>query len=272
MPADSSLFYSVLAGIAGLLIGSFLNVCIYRIPRGMSVIFPRSFCPECGGQVAWYDNVPLLGYIFLGGRCRNCRQAIGLQYPLVELVTGVVFALTAVKYGWNLSTLKWAVFEAILIVLFWTDLEERMLPDEFTLGGVAAGILLAIFVYLPGGLAELLLPAAKPVWQSLLNAAAGAVVLAGPMWLAGAIYARLRGREGLGFGDVKLLALLGVFLGLGAGLLALMIGAIAGSVIGIVYIRTTRKRAASYELPFGTFLCAAAAAVVLLPLGSAGLF
>jgi leader peptidase (prepilin peptidase)/N-methyltransferase len=252
----------VLAGIAGLLIGSFLNVCIYRIPRGMSVVFPYSFCPECGQAVAWYDNVPLLGYLFLRGRCRDCRQPIGLQYPIVELVTGVAFALTAAKYGWSLGALKWVVFEAILIVLFWTDLEERILPDEFTLGGLAAGILFAIFVYLPGGLAELFLPAAGVVWQSLLNAVAGAVILAVPMWLTAAIYERVRGRPGLGLGDVKLLALMGAFLGLGAGLLALVIGAVAGSAIGLIYIWATHKRAATYELPFGTFLCAAAAAVV----------
>lgn len=259
----SSLPYSVLAGIAGLLIGSFLNVCIYRIPRGLSVVFPRSFCPECGGAISWYDNVPLLSYLLLRGRCRKCRCAIGVQYPVVELVTGLVFALTAARYGWSPLTLKWAVFEAILIVLFWTDLEERILPDAFTLGGAAAGILFAVFIYLPGGLAELFFPAARPVWQSLLNAAAGAIVLAVPMWLTAAIYARIRGREGLGLGDVKLLVLLGVFLGLGAGLLALLIGAVAGSLIGIVYIWTMRKRAATYELPFGTFLCAAAAFVVL---------
>jgi leader peptidase (prepilin peptidase)/N-methyltransferase len=129
---------------------------------------------------------------------------------------------------------------------------------------LAAGILFAIFVYLPGGLAELFLPAAGMVWQSLLNAFAGAVILAVPMWLTAAIYERVRGRPGLGLGDVKLLALMGAFLGLGAGLLALVIGAVAGSAIGLIYIWVTHKRAATYELPFGTFLCAAAAAVVLL--------
>ncbi|MGH9610194.1 MAG: prepilin peptidase [Bryobacteraceae bacterium] len=271
MPADPGLLYPLLVGIAGLLIGSFLNVCIYRIPRGMSVVFPCSFCPECARAIAWYDNVPLLGYLYLRGRCRGCRQPIGWQYPIVELVTGIAFALTAAKYGWSLSALKWVVFEAILIVLFWTDLEERMLPDELTLGGLAAGVLFAIFVYLPRGLAELFVPAAGAVWQSLLNAAAGAVIIAVPMWLTAAIYARLRGRPGLGLGDVKLLALLGVFLGLGAGLLALVIGAIAGSVIGLIYIWVTHKRA-SYELPFGTFLCAAAAAVVLFAPDSVGSF
>ncbi|MGH8428700.1 MAG: prepilin peptidase, partial [Gammaproteobacteria bacterium] len=153
-----------------------------------------------------------------------------------------------------------------------TDLEERMLPDELTLGGLAAGVLFAIFVYLPRGLAELFVPAAGPVWQSLLNAVAGAVIIAVPMWLTAAIYARLRGRPGLGLGDVKLLALLGVFLGLGAGLLALVIAAVAGSAIGLIYIWVTHKRAASYELPFGTFLCAAAAAVVLFAPDSVGRF
>lgn len=271
MRPDSNPFCVLLASIGGLLIGSFLNVCIYRMPRDISIVSPRSFCPECGKQIHWYDNIPLFSYIFLRGRCRNCRKPIGIQYPLVELVTAVLFAFTVAKYGWNLGALKWIFLEAILIVLFWTDIEERILPDELTLGGAALGILLAIFVYLPDGLAELLLPAARPVWKSLTNAALGAVLLAGPMWLVAMIYARLRGREGLGLGDVKLLALLGIFLGLERGLLALLIGAAGGSTIGLAYIWLARKRAASYELPFGTFLCVAAVVVLFLP-GPRGLF
>ncbi len=146
------------AALTGLLIGSFLNVCIYRVPSDLSVIAPRSFCPECGKPVAWYDNIPLLSYALLKGRCRECGKSIGWRYPLVELMTAVFFATSVARYGWNLNGLKWCLFEGIMIVLFWVDLEERILPDEFTLGGSVAGLVFAFFTKVPGVLGELLLP------------------------------------------------------------------------------------------------------------------
>jgi leader peptidase (prepilin peptidase)/N-methyltransferase len=259
---NSALFIFA-AALAGLMIGSFLNVCIYRIPRGISIVAPRSFCPECGTRIGWFHNIPVASYLFLGGRCRRCRQPISLQYPLVECMTALSFALTVAQYGSTLFALKWLFFEAVLIVLFWTDLQERILPDECTLGGAAVGLTMAAFIPLPPGLAELIIPAAPAACRSLLNALLGALLLAAPIWLAALIYSRLRHREGLGFGDVKLLVLLGVFLGFGSGLIALMLGAVSGSIVGISYILIARKRAATYELPFGTFLCAAAVLVVL---------
>lgn len=264
MTPDLQISYTVAAGVFGLLCGSFLNVCIYRIPRDISIVRPRSFCVHCERQIAWYDNVPLLSYAKLRGRCRACEQAIGVRYPLVELTTAVLFTGIAVRYGWSLAALKWALFEAILVVLFWTDLEERILPDELTLGGTAIGIIFAVFVMVPGLFGQLLLARSKLFWQSLFNAGLGALILAGPIWLLGIAYARLRKREGLGFGDVKLLVLLGVFLGIEKGLLALMIGAIAGSILGVGYALLTHKAISSYELPFGSFLCAGAAVVPLL--------
>lgn len=256
------------AGVFGLLIGSFLNVCVYRIPRDMSIVAPRSFCPECGQQIAWYDNVPLVSYAALCGRSRCCAKPISARYPLVELATAAIFVGVALRYGWTLATLKWMIFEAILIVLFCTDLEERILPDEFTLGGAALGLVLAIFIQVPGVFGEIFIGALHPVWRSLLNAAFGAVLLAIPIWLLAIGYERVRKREGLGLGDVKLLVLLGVFLGIEDGVTALMIGAVTGSIIGLVYLALRRKAALAYELPFGSFLCAGAA---LLPLiGKAG--
>jgi leader peptidase (prepilin peptidase) / N-methyltransferase len=263
LPSDLEALYVAAATIFGLLFGSFLNVCIYRIPRDLSVVAPRSFCPECGERIAWNDNVPLVSYAVLRGRCRACGKGIGLRYPIVELSTAILFAAIAIRYGWTVLALKWALFEAIAITLFWTDIEERILPDELTLGGAAAGLIFALFVRVSGGLTELFLPGSKIVWQSLFNAGVGATILAGPIWLLGFIYARLRRREGLGLGDVKLLVLLGVFLGLENGLLALLIGVLSGSVIGITYILLARKKASTYELPFGSFLCAGGA---LLPL------
>ena len=264
MPPEYLPYYVVFAGLCGLLLGSFLNVCIYRLPRDMSVIAPRSFCPECGAQIAWYDNLPLGSYSILRGRCRHCAKRIGLRYPIVELTTAILFAVIAARHGWTLPALKWMTFEAILITLFWTDFEEQILPDEFTLGGTLAGLIFAAFVKVPGVFGPLFFPQWKPLAQSYFNAALGIIMLAGPLWLLGAVYARVRKREGLGFGDVKLLMLFAVFLGLENGLKALLIGAIAGSVFGLGYIWVTRKKASETALPFGSFLCAGAAVVGLL--------
>ncbi|HMF74355.1 MAG TPA: prepilin peptidase [Bryobacteraceae bacterium] len=258
-----SVLQLVLALVFGLLIGSFLNVCIYRFPRDLSVVAPRSFCPECGKPVAWRDNIPLVSYILLLGRCRDCRKPIGWRYPLVEFTTAALFVCIVARYGWSLAALRWAVFETLLVALFWTDLEERILPDELTIGGSVAGVILAFFTAVPGVMGELLLPLQRTFWRSLANAAIGAIFLALPIWLLGFTYSRLRKREGLGFGDVKLLLLIGVFLGLENGLLALLIGAVSGSVLGIVYIYFAGKKAAEYELPFGSFLCVGAALVPL---------
>jgi leader peptidase (prepilin peptidase) / N-methyltransferase len=261
---DVELLHIAVATVFGLMFGSFLNVCIYRIPRDLSVVAPRSFCPECGARIAWHDNIPLLSYVVLRGRCRACGKRIGLRYPIVEMSTAILFAATAIQYGWSTVALKWALFEAIVITLFWTDIEERILPDELTLGGSLAGLLIAFFVRVPGHLGELFLSDSKLAWQSLFNAGVGAMVLAGPIWMLGIMYSRVRGREGLGFGDVKLLVLLGVFLGLENGLVALLIGVVSGSVIGIAYIWVAGKKASTYELPFGSFLCAGAALVPLM--------
>jgi leader peptidase (prepilin peptidase) / N-methyltransferase len=182
----------------------------------------------------------------------------------VELTTAILFAATAIRYGRTIVAVKWALFEAIIVTLFWTDIEERILPDELTLGGSLAGLAVAFFVRVPGQLGELFLPGSKLAWQSLFNAGVGATVLAGPIWMLGLIYARVRGREGLGLGDVKLLVLLGVFLGLENGLEGLVIGVLSGSVIGIAYIWLAGKKASTYELPFGSFLCAGAALVPLM--------
>ena len=251
------------AGVFGLLLGSFLNVCVYRIPRDLSVVAPRSFCPECGEGVAWYDNIPLVSYVCLWGRCRHCRHPIGLRYPLVEATTAGLFALTVARYGWSLTALKWALFEALMVVLFWTDLEERILPDELTLGGAVTGVALAFFVPVPGELGSWLSPSVQPVWSSVLNSLVGACVLTLPIFFLGWVYSKIRHREGIGLGDLKLLLLLGAFLGVEDGVQALLIGSIAGSVIGVVYILMARKDAATYWLPLGSFLCVGGA---ILPL------
>ena len=264
LPAELMPYFPALAVIAGLLFGSFLNVCIYRVPRDLSVVTPRSFCPQCGVAIHWYDNVPVLSYVMLRGRARCCGVSIGVQYVAVELMTTAAFLAVALRYGWTPAALKWMAFEAILVVLFWTDLQERILPDEFTLGGTALGLVFALMIPVPGIMGQLILPNSKMAWQSLLEAGLGALLTAGPLWLVGAVYLRLRGREGLGLGDVKLLILIGVFLGLEQSLAALLVSTVAGSIIGLAYIWWKRKTAATYELPLGTFLCAGGALAPLL--------
>jgi len=256
--------YLFLAAVLGLLFGSFLNVCIYRLPRDLSVVSPRSFCPECGAQIGWRDNIPILSYAVLRGRCRHCRKPIGVRYPVVEATLAILLVAIIYRYGGTLAGLKWSVFVAIMVALFWTDIEERLLPDEFTLGGALAGVVFAVFVMVPGAAGELLLPGHAPIVRSLVNAGVAALFIAGPVWFIGFAYSQLRKKEGLGLGDVKLLLLLGVFLGLEDGLLALLIGAVAGSVLGLIYVRVMHKDAASYELPFGSFLCAGGVLVPLL--------
>lgn len=264
LPADYRTYYVALAALAGLLIGSFLNVCIYRIPRDLSIVKPRSFCPECGIEIAWYDNIPLLSYFVLRGRCRGCAQKIPLSYPLVEVTTALLFTAVAFEYGWTPAALKWCIFEALLVALFWIDLEERILPDELTLGGIATGLIFAAVVAVPSAAGDLLRPAAKPVLKSLLSVAVAAIVLVAPIWALAKVYALVRKREGLGGGDVKLLLLISVFLGLERGLFAMLVGALGGTIIGGTYMLATRRNPATYELPFGTFLCGGAALAPLL--------
>jgi leader peptidase (prepilin peptidase)/N-methyltransferase len=256
------LIEAIIAGLFGLLIGSFLNVCIYRLPRDLSVVKPRSFCPECETPIAWYDNIPLLSYLVLQTRCRMCGKRIPVRYPLVELLTGVAFYCAVWRLGPTLVALKFAIFGALLIGLVFSDLEERILPDEFTLGGTIAGILLAIFVPMRFGIMHMFLFSLhNQTVMSVAESAFAAGFCAGTLWLVGTIYQRIRHREGLGFGDVKMVAMIGAFLGLQGALLTLIVGSLLGAIVGLCYIWFTGKDASTYELPFGSFLGAAALAV-----------
>ena len=255
---------AILAFLAGLLIGSFLNVCIYRMPRDLSVVRPRSFCPNCEKMIAWYDNVPVLSYVMLGARCRFCRARIPLRYPMVELATAIAFAVCFWVLGPTLAAAKYAIFSAILIALIASDFEERILPDEFTLGGTAIGLALAPFVPMEFGWAHILLPPALgPRWLSFGEAALGAGFSSGIIWLVGWLYEKIRHREGLGFGDVKMIAMIGACLGLRWALFTLITASLFGSVMGLGYIFLTKKDASTYELPFGSFLGFAALAAAM---------
>ncbi len=245
---------ALLAGLFGLLIGSFLNVCIYRMPRDMSVVRPRSHCPGCGRMIAGYDNIPVVSFFLLRGRCRHCGTKISFRYPLVELLTGAFFFGSIWALGPTLAGAKLCVFSAIVIALIFSDLEERILPDEFTLGGAVVGVLFAAFVPVNG-------PWSTGWLRSMAASAFAAVFIAGMLWSVGWLYQKVRHRDGLGLGDVKMVAMIGAFLGLQGALLTLMVAAPLGAVVGLSYIFWKGKDAASYELPFGTFLGVAALAV-----------
>jgi len=249
---------AALGAVFGLLIGSFLNVCIYRWPRDLSVVRPRSHCPACERPIAWFDNVPVFSYAILGGRCRGCRVPISLRYPAVELLTALLFGWFAFRHGLSLETLRSCVFSAILITLIFADAETRILPDEFTLGGAVAGFVFALFLPVPDmsahAIAFIFDVHANQQALSLAEALLGAIIPSGSLWLGGMLFEKLRHKEGLGFGDVKMMAMIGAFLGLRATLLALIVGSTLGSVIGLGYVAIKRKDAGSYQLPLGTFL------------------
>jgi leader peptidase (prepilin peptidase) / N-methyltransferase len=261
--------WGIAAGLFGLLIGSFLNVCISRLPYDESVVTPRSHCPRCGAWIAWYDNIPLLSYVLLGAKCRACGAAIAWRYPAVEALTGGLFWLAVTVHGPTLAGLKWSVFAAILVALIFTDIETRILPDEFTKGGMILGFLFAPVAPLPQGLLQLFWPAMTQELSSLLDSLIAAAVLAGGLWLVAVLYQRVRGREGLGFGDVKMLGLLGAFLGLESSLLVVLLASLFGSVLGLIWVKLRNEDMSSYELPFGAFLGTAGLVVAF---AGAGLF
>lgn len=253
---------ALLAGLFGLLIGSFLNVCIYRLPRDLSVVRPRSFCPECGTPIAWYDNVPLIGFLLLGGKCRYCKSPIFWRYPVVELLTAASFYSAVCQHGLSGAALRLAVLSALLIALAFTDMEDRILPDEITIGGTALGWLLALVYPTAGGLVTLLLPPGRsPAGESLAGAVLGGAIPAFALWSIGEIYRRVRGREGVGFGDVKMLLMLGAFLGFETTMLTIIAASVFGSLAGLAMVAIKGRQASLYELPFGSFLAAAALAI-----------
>lgn len=234
------------AAILGLAVGSFLNVCIHRIPRRQSLMHPPSRCPVCGQRLRWFDNVPVLGYAWLGGRCRACRAPISVRYPIVELVTMVVFLLHHAAFDWGPLLAVRLLFACALIVLFAIDLEHHLLPNVITLPGIAVGLLCSLF--LPPGPVEAII---------------GALVGGGVLWLIGEAYYRYSGQEGMGGGDVKMLAMVGAFLGWQLVILTLVLSSVAGSLIGLLLI-ATRRGNLKHELPYGTFLALAALAASLV--------
>jgi len=266
----------------GLLFGSFLNVCIYRMPLELSVVSPRSACPSCGTPISAYDNIPVLSWIILRGRCRNCRSPISPRYAIVELITGAFFALSSLLGGPGPVAIKLSVFSFLMIGLVFTDAETKLLPDLLTKPGIGAGLIFSLLVPLEGPAASLLPRSTDWHGVSFLNSLAGAVL--GSSFILGIAlgYEALRGAEGMGRGDVKLMALIGAFVGVKLTLLVLLLGSLVGSIFGLLLIMVvfrkrigrrrsrhpaeapaiTRSRAwqsailiyRNFEIPFGVFL------------------
>ena len=274
--------------LLGLAFGSFLNVCIYRLPLGLSVVKPRSLCPRCQRPIAFFDNIPLLSWLILGGRCRQCKRAISVRYLFIELLTGGVFLACYWHFGLTLATLKYCVFGFLLLGLIFTDAETKLLPDKLTLPGLVLGLLFSLFVpvndlasqFLPGAVnlpfgSDLVAPL-----MSALDALLGAAVGAGFIYGAGAIYLRWRGIEGMGFGDVKLMAMVGAFVGIKLTVFTIFTASLVGSLFGVgtvilVWVKRTHRFMRSlanaqaarrrgwqsaqmvyrfYQMPFGVFL------------------
>jgi leader peptidase (prepilin peptidase)/N-methyltransferase len=232
--------FTLFAGLLGLAVGSFLNVCIFRLPREQSLVWPSSHCTSCNRQLNWFENVPVVAWVVLGGRCRTCRASISVMYPLVEAFTGVMFVWAWTHYGPDPLLFSRLIFGCAMVVLFVVDIEHRILPNVITIPGVAIGLSFS-FVTEPG-------------WVSSLI---GIGVGGGVLLLVAEVYLRVRKDEGLGMGDVKMLAMIGAFLGWKLTLLTLVAGSLLGSVVGVGLIMSG-KGSMKYALPFGTFLAVAA--------------
>jgi leader peptidase (prepilin peptidase)/N-methyltransferase len=278
----------------GIVIGSFLNVCITRIPEEISIVSPGSRCPNCETPIKAYDNVPVFAWLWLRGKCRACGQAISPMYPVIELSMGLLFVAAFLEFGITQATVKWLFFTCLLIVLTVTDLRVRMLPDVVNWPGFAAGLLFSAFVPPDEGFGRFLgyrlfrtqIPGyAAGILDGLLGAAFASFLL----WGLAKAYKAARGHEGMGMGDVKMVAMIGAFLGLRGTFLTLLAGSLLGSVIGISVVlalylggwrsglakRASRRGlgterglrwaiASQYQLPLGTFLGIGALAVVYL--------
>jgi leader peptidase (prepilin peptidase) / N-methyltransferase len=233
---------AAMAAALGAIVGSFLNVCIYRLPRGKSIVWPASACPHCGRGLSWYENVPVASFLALGGVCRTCRARIGVQYPIVEAVTAAMFGLAWWYYGPSALLVSRLILGCALIVLFAIDLEHHLLPNAITIPGIVVGFALS-FITEPGWIASLI----------------GIAVGGGVLFAIAEAYYRVRHEEGLGMGDVKMLAMVGAFLGWKLTLLTLMMASFSGTIIGVILI-ATKRGGMKYALPFGTFLALGAAA------------
>ena len=225
----------------GAVVGSFLNVCIYRLPKGESVVFPPSHCPNCAKRIPLYDNIPIVGFLLLKGKCRFCRVSISFQYPLVELITALLFLFLFMKFGLTFAFVVLALFCSAMVVITFIDLEHQIIPDVISLPGIVVGFVVSFFIPQLG-------------WR---NSLAGVVVGGGLLLLVAYGYELLTKKEGMGGGDVKLLAMMGAFFGWKAVLFIIFAASLIGSVIGIS-VMVAQKKDGKLAIPFGPFLASGA--------------
>ena len=233
----------VLVFIFGLIVGSFLNVCIYRIPLKKSIVNPPSGCPGCGEGIRFYDNIPLLSFIILGGKCRHCRQPISVRYPFIELVTGLLSLAVFLKYYPDYGQyLAFFIFVSALVVISFIDLDHQIIPDSISIPGIIAGFLVTVIFNIIS---------AYPItwYESLL----GIIVGGGILYIVAVGYEKLTGKPGMGFGDVKLLAMIGAWMGWQAILFIILISSLTGSIIGAAALLLSGKGLRT-RIPFGPFL------------------
>jgi leader peptidase (prepilin peptidase) / N-methyltransferase len=237
----STVWLAVIFILIGAAVGSFLNVCISRIPEGISIVFPPSRCPRCSHPIRFHDNIPLVSYLLLGGKCRDCREGISYRYPVVELITAVFAGLLFWKYGLTPAYPTVFLFICTLIVITFIDLDHQIIPHILTLSGIPVfAVLAVVFLRL-----------------SVIDAFLGIMIGAGTLYFVAVYYEALTGREGMGGGDVNLLAMLGAFLGWKALLFILLVSSLLGAVVGVGLI-VGKGKDLRYAVPFGPFLCAAA--------------
>jgi leader peptidase (prepilin peptidase)/N-methyltransferase len=234
-------WFAVVFALAGAAVGSFLNVCICRIPEGLSIVSPSSRCPQCGHPIRFYDNTPIISYLLLRGKCRDCRGRISPRYPLVEFLTAVFAWILFRKFGLTPAYFAVFVFVCTLIVVTFIDLDQQIIPHVITLSGIPVFALLAVFF----------------MGLSAVDAFLGVMIGAGILYFVAVYYEALTGREGMGGGDVNLLAMLGAFLGWKSLLFILLVSSLLGAVVGLAIILVKGKDM-RYAVPFGPFLCAAA--------------
>ena len=257
-----NIIFSVLSFVLGTMIGSFLNVCVHRMPKGLSVIHPRSRCPQCESSIQWYDNFPILSWLILGAKCRNCKTPISWQYPLVEAITGFLFFLVFWRFGITVASGVYMLLAASMVLVTFVDLTDWTIPNEVTLPGIFVGIGCALVItFYPESMLHIEGPFTMPVANSLL----GIVVGGGSLFLLDKASLLILGKRGMGGGDVKLLAMLGAFFGLYGVVLIIAISSVLGSIVGILMMQMQKRAvaeggeevAAGHYLPFGPYLALA---------------
>jgi len=243
---EVAVFVGISGFVFGLVFGSFLNVLIYRLPREESIMFPASHCPSCKTPIRWYDNVPLLSWLALGGRCRQCREPIGVRYPLVELASALFLMAYLLHFGIAVG-IVWYVFTAALLVVTVVDLEHTIIPDVISLPGIPLGLLANMFILSPNWL------------DGLIDGGIGVLAGGGVLLSVAVGYYLLTKREGMGMGDPKLLAMIGAFCGWKGVIFTMLVASMSGTIIGIAFILIAGKDR-RFPIPFGPFLSLGAVA------------